>query len=114
MSTRVFVSYARPDVQIVGQVVRFLQSAGFDTWFDLHDLLPGRDWRLVIEREITRARLLILCLSSRSVDRTGFFQKELRLALEQAEMRPRDEVFIIPIQWHHGSGQQAPLNPSFS
>ncbi len=87
-----------PDAQIVGQIVRFLNVAGFDTWFDLHELLPGQDWRFVIEREIAKARLLILCLSSSSVDRTGFFQKELRLALEQAELRPRGEVFILPIR----------------
>ena len=99
MDTRIFVSYARPDVQIIGQVVRFLHvAAGFDIWFDLHDLLPGHDWRLVIEREIARARLLVLCLSSKSVDRTGVFQKELRLALEQAELRPRGEMFILPIR----------------
>src|ERR1041384_5995074 len=99
MDTRIFVSYARPDVRIVGQIVRFLHvGAGFDTWFDLHDLLPGHDWKFVIEREIARARLMVLCLSSRSVDRTGFFQKELRLALEQAELRPRGEIFILPIR----------------
>ena len=98
MDTRIFISYARPDAHIVGQIVRFLQVAGFDTWFDLHDLPPGHEWRFVIEREIARARLLILCLSTRSVDRTGFFQKELRLALEQAELRPREKVFILPIR----------------
>ena len=99
MNTRIFVSYARPDAQIVGQIVRFLNHvAGFDTWFDLHDLLPGQEWRFVIEREISSASLLILCLSTRSVDRTGFFQKELRLALEQFALRPKGQVFIIPIR----------------
>lgn len=98
MDARIFVSYARPDAQMVGQIVRFLNVAGFDTWFDLHELLLGEDWRFVIEREIAKARLLILCLSSSSVDKTGFFQKELRLALEQAELRPRGEVFIMPIR----------------
>ena len=99
MDTRIFVSYARPDVRIVGQLVRFLQvGAGFDTWFDLHKLLPGNDWRFVIKQEIANARLIILCLSSKSVDRTGFFQKELRLALEQAELRPQGEMFIMPVR----------------
>jgi hypothetical protein len=98
MGARIFVSYARSDATIVGQIVRFLNVAGFDTWFDLHELLPGEEWRFVIEREIAKARLLILCLSSNSVNKTGFFQKELRLALEQAGMRPQGEVFIMPIR----------------
>ena len=70
----------------------------FATWFDKRDLLSGEDWEFVIKREIKRASLLITCLSSNSVDRTGFFQKELRLAIEQAELRPPGKIFIVPIR----------------
>lgn len=52
---------------------------------------------MVIEQEIARARLLILCLSKTSVDKTGFVQKEMRLALQQAELRPASQVYIIPV-----------------
>lgn len=52
---------------------------------------------MVIEQEIVRARLLIICLSKISVDKTGFVQKEMRLALQQAELRPASQVYIIPV-----------------
>ncbi len=61
-------------------IVAFLKAAGFETWFDKDNLLAGQDWRKVIEREIARARLLLVCISSHSVDKTGFVQKEMRLA----------------------------------
>ena len=98
MKSRIFVSYARPDLKPVKRIVSLLKAAGFPTWFDQDDLLVGDDWSSVIKREIAKARLLLLCLSTKSVDRTGFFQKEMRLAVEQAEMRPRSQVFILPVQ----------------
>jgi hypothetical protein len=96
--SRIFVSYARPDLKPVQRIVSFLKAAGFPTWFDQDDLLVGDDWSSVIKREIAKAWLLLLCLSMKSVDRTGFFQKEMSLAVEQAEMRPRSQVFIMPVQ----------------
>ena len=38
-----------------------------------------------------------MCLSQSSVDKTGFVQKEMRLALQQAELRPSSQVYIIPL-----------------
>lgn len=97
MDTRIFVSYAREDQAPAGSLVRFLRAAGFDIWFDKDSLHAGQDWKLVIEQEIARARLLIICLSKTSVDKTGFVQKEMRLALQQAELRPESQVYIIPV-----------------
>jgi len=98
MSTRIFVSYAREDETVVKSIVAFLKAAGFETWFDKDNLLAGQDWRKVIQEEIARARLLLVCMSSHSVDKTGFVQKETRLALEQAELRPSSKVYIIPLK----------------
>jgi len=97
MDTRIFVSYAREDQAPAGRLVSFLRAAGFDIWFDKDSLHAGQDWKTVIEQEITRARLLIMCLSKNSVDKTGFVQKEMRLALQQAELRPESQVYIIPV-----------------
>ena len=103
MSTRIFISYAREDETLVKSIVAFLKAAGFETWFDKDNLLAGQDWRKVIEREIARARLLLVCVSSHSVDKTGFVQKEMRLALEQAELRPPSQVYIIPVKLNNCS-----------
>ena len=97
MDTRIFVSYAREDQAPATSLVSFLRAAGFDIWFDKDSLLAGQDWKMVIEQEIVRARLLIICLSKISVDKTGFVQKEMRLALQHAELRPASQVYIIPV-----------------
>jgi hypothetical protein len=97
MNARIFVSYAREDQVPAGALVSFLRAAGFDVWFDKDSLHAGQDWRTVIEQEIARARLLIICLSRSSVGKTGFVQKEMRLALQQAELRPSSQVYIIPV-----------------
>jgi hypothetical protein len=97
MGTRIFVSYAREDQSSAGGLVSFLTAAGFDIWFDKDSLHAGQDWRRVIEQEIARARLLLICLSKNSVDKTGFVQKEMRIALEQAELRPDSQVYIMPV-----------------
>ncbi|HSU55640.1 MAG TPA: toll/interleukin-1 receptor domain-containing protein [Candidatus Dormibacteraeota bacterium] len=98
MSTRIFVSYGREDLTLVRTIVAFLKSAGFDTWFDKENLLAGQTWQKVIEAEIENARLLLVCMSSHSVDKTGFVQKEMRLAVKQAELMPDSKVFIIPVR----------------
>jgi hypothetical protein len=97
MDTRILVSYAREDQAPAVSLVSFLRAAGFDIWFDKDSLLAGQDWRRVIEQEIARARLLLICLSRNSVDKTGFVQKEMRLALQQAELRPDSQVYIVPV-----------------
>jgi len=97
MDTRIFVSYAREDQVPAEALVSFLRAAGFDVWFDKDNLYAGQDWKVVIEQEIARARLLIICLSQNSIDKTGFVQKEMRLALQQAELRPSSQVYIIPV-----------------
>lgn len=97
MDTRILVSYAREDQSPAGGLVSFLRAAGFDVWFDKDSLHAGHDWRTVIEQEIARSRLVVICLSKNSVDKTGFIQKEMRLALQQAELRPDSQVYIIPV-----------------
>ena len=96
-NARIFVSYAREDQVPAGALVSFLRAAGFDIWFDKDSLYAGQDWRTVIEQEIAHARLLVICFSRSSVDKTGFVQKEMRLALQQTELRPSSRVYIIPV-----------------
>lgn len=97
MKIGIFVSYAREDQVPAEALVGFLRAAGFEVWFDKDSLHAGQDWRMVIEQAIASARLLIICLSKNSVDKTGFVQKEMRLALQQAELRPASQVYIIPV-----------------
>ncbi|HEX7035745.1 MAG TPA: TIR domain-containing protein [Pseudomonadales bacterium] len=61
----VFVSYARADEARVEHIVRALSDAGFSVWWD-RSLEPGTNWPDIIDRELRRARCVVVVFSARS------------------------------------------------
>ncbi|MCU1347132.1 MAG: hypothetical protein JWO56_162, partial [Acidobacteria bacterium] len=49
---------------------------------DIHDIRPGRRWESDIRTAIGEASYFIIFLSKSTVTRRGYFQKEIRLALD--------------------------------
>ena len=92
-----FLSYAREDQSDVEALADELWQDGFLTWLDKKDLLPGDDWKLRIENAIERADYVLVFLSKTSVNKVGFHQKELKYALDQQDLRPSGQPYIIPI-----------------
>lgn len=92
-----FLSYATEDGRFVEDLARRLLQDGVLTWYDRKDLLPGDDWKRRIDDAIERSDYVIVLLSSRSVEKTGYFQRELSYALEQRELRPEGTRYIIPL-----------------
>jgi hypothetical protein len=95
---RIFISYAREDGLSAERLFRELTSRGFAAWLDNHRLLPGQNWRQRIEDAIASADFFIACFSSRSVNKRGGFQVEIRHALHFADSLPLDEVYFIPVR----------------
>ncbi len=97
---RVFISYAHHafDREKALHVYNDLKSAGHFPWLDELDLLPGADWASCIAQEIRAARQFIALLSSRSLNKQGFVQKELRLAFDVLDTMPVDQRFVIPVR----------------
>ena len=93
----VFVSYANPDQQRVKDTLSGLHVAGVQFWVDYEQLRAGMNWNLEIQRAISRADFIILCLSHSSVDRRGYLQREIKRALDRAQERLTDDVFVIPV-----------------
>ena len=93
----VFLSHAKEDVDVVSQLSEKLLQYGVITWFDEKDLLPGADWKLEIEKGIDRSDYILVFLSSNSVNKEGYFQKELKTVLECRELKPEGARYIIPI-----------------
>lgn len=69
-----------------------------DPWLDEEKLLPGQDWDLEIERAVEASDAVIVCISSRSVTKEGYVQKELRRVLDIALEKPEETIFIIPLR----------------
>jgi hypothetical protein len=60
------------------------------------DLVAGQDWRHEIQKAIKTTHVVIVCLSEKSVAKTGYVQKEIKYALDLADERPEGSIFIIP------------------
>jgi hypothetical protein len=65
-----------------------LRKDGFDPWLDEEKLLPGQDWELETSTTVWQSDGVIVRLSTASVEKTGYVQKELRRVLDAAEYQP--------------------------
>jgi hypothetical protein len=92
----VFISHASEDKPLVRELYARLKRDGFDVWLDEESLLPGQDWEFEIQKTIENAAAIIVCLSSNSLAKEGFVQKELKLVLDVASEKPEGTIHIIP------------------
>ena len=95
---RIFISYAHEDQRRVSEIVNFLVKTNYDVWVDYKNLLPGQKWELEIKNAIKSCDYVLVCISSNSVRKRGFIQKELKVAFQIYELFPEGEVFIIPVR----------------
>jgi hypothetical protein len=97
-NARVFISYAREDSQAANRLYNDLKMAGLDPWLDTQSLLAGQNWKRSIKEAITNSRYFIPLLSSNSVEKIGYVQKELKEALEVLDEFPQSKIFVIPVR----------------
>jgi hypothetical protein len=93
---QIFISYAREDQQRVEALYQKLLAAGYQPWLDREHLLPGQKWEPVIKQALERSDFALVCLSATSINKRGFLQKEIKQALEHAEEKLEDDVWLIP------------------
>lgn len=95
---KVFLSYARDDAAVANEIYEFLVNNSCDPWIDKINLTPGQDWHLEIQKAIRNADFFVACLSTRSVSKKGYIQKELKTAFEILDEMPEGKIFFIPIR----------------
>jgi hypothetical protein len=95
---RVFIAYAAEDRAAAERLYDRLEATGHSPWMDCRKLLPGQNWPRRIQEAIETADFFIPCFSSRSVNKRGGFQAEIRFALDCASRVPLDDVFLIPVR----------------
>jgi len=95
---RVFISAAREDYDRVLPIYRALHDAGLKPWLDVENLLPGELWQEAIREAIRDADIFLVFLSNTSVSRAGYFQKELRLALDVLGVKRESQTYVIPVR----------------
>ena len=93
---KVFISYAKEDVSYAKRLYQILKRNGASPWLDEEDLVPGQRWEIEIEAQIYDADYFIALLSSRSVAKRGYVQREIRHALDVLDRIPEKNIYLIP------------------
>jgi hypothetical protein len=93
---RVFLCHATADKPAVHTLYDHLLADGFDAWLDEEKLLPGQNWREEIPKAVRDSEIILVCLSRHSINKEGYVQKEIKIALDTADEKPEGTIFIIP------------------
>jgi hypothetical protein len=95
---RIFPCHAGEDKPRVQELYHQLKAAGYHPWLDKEDLLPGQDWRHVIEQIIRDPyNIVVACLSCNSVTNWGsVVQAEVTWALDVLGQMPEGTIYLIP------------------
>lgn len=96
---KVFLCHASQDKPAVHELFGALKLEGWiDPWLDKAKILPGQDWRAVIEKAVEESDVVIVCLSNQSVTKEGFVQREIKYAYDIALEKPEETIFLIPLR----------------
>jgi hypothetical protein len=93
---QVFICHSSGDKPAARDLYARLKGDGYQPWLDEENLLPGQDWESEIRKAVKNSHVVVVCLSKGSVTKTGFGQKEIKVALDVADEQPANTIFIIP------------------
>jgi hypothetical protein len=96
---KVFLCHASQDKPVVRELYQRLRDEDWiDPWLDQERLLPGQDWNMEIEKAVDASDAIIVCVSSVSVQKEGYVQRELRRVLRKAEEKLEGAIFVLPVK----------------
>lgn len=93
-----FISYAREDFDAAKRLYNDLKIAGLNPWLDKESLLPGQQWEVEIRKAIKNSTCFLAVLSTNSVNKRGYVQKEFKFGLEVLDEVPESQIFVIPVR----------------
>jgi hypothetical protein len=95
----VFLCHSSSDKPVVRKLYRQLgKEKWIDPWLDAEKLDPGDNWNFEIRQAVRKTDIVIVCLSNNSINKEGYIQREIRFALDAAEEKPEDTIFLIPLK----------------
>ena len=96
---KIFICHASENRGLALELFYQLQNWGFEPWIDQEDLLVGDKWDTKIRKEIENTDIFIVCLSQTAIQKKGYYQKEIAIALEVAKTFPDNLTFIFPVKF---------------
>lgn len=99
MPIRIFISYAREDKTCADRLYEELaKHPDLSPWMDTRNLLAGASWKDEILTEIEASHFTLIILSSRSISKDGFFQREMREAIERLSCLAPGHRVVVPVR----------------
>jgi len=95
---KIFISYAREDIETARKLYHDLKQAGITPWMDKEDILIGENWKIAIRQAMKESSYFLALLSSNSLSKQGYVQKELKMALDILAEMPPSGIFFLPIR----------------
>ncbi|MCP4110944.1 MAG: toll/interleukin-1 receptor domain-containing protein [Desulfobacteraceae bacterium] len=95
---KVFLNYAKEDVEYARRLNNDLKNESINVWYDENSLLGGQRWKTAIRNAIRDSDYFIALLSSKSVSKKGYVQKELKEAFDCLGEMPESDIFVIPVR----------------
>ena len=96
--TTIFLSYTKKDKSKVLQIYKKLTAEGFKPWMDEKDIFVGEKWNYAIKRALREADFILICLSKNSVNKRGYIQKEIKIALDIGLEKLDEDIFLLPVR----------------
>lgn len=94
---RVFLIYAREDLESARSISAELKRHGFRPWLDIDELTPGQVWAKAVLRTLEGSSAAVV-LISQHLSKKGFVQKELEFALNTMHDTHEDISPIVPVR----------------
>lgn len=107
---QIFLSYGSPDLAQARTLYNRLKARGLNVWFDKEQLLPGQRWDFEIKRALRQSHIVLFLISSTSIERRGYVQREMSLAIKHLEEKLSEDIYAIPILLDAGIKLEGPLS----
>lgn len=94
---RVFLIYAREDLDSARHIAEVLREHGFSPWLDVDEINPGEVWQKAVARAIEESAIALVLVSPH-LSKKGFVQRELKLALDTLQEQVKDVSPVVPVR----------------
>jgi hypothetical protein len=94
---RVFLVYAREDIDAARKLAGELREKGFNPWLDVDEITPGQVWQKTVIRALEESAVALV-LISKNLSKKGFVQAELDAAIKTLQERRKEISPVIPVR----------------
>lgn len=95
---RIFIIYAREDINEARKLCQDLKDRGFNPWLDVEEIVPGEVWRESVLTALEKSTVALVLISENMNTKRGFAQKEVKAALDVLQEREKGKSPVIPIR----------------